>query len=101
MLSEKSLKDYALGLEGENSYSRALSFKIRITEDAAIEDISILKSFVKVKRLSYKEADEQKNSSQLAPLFHLAEKNFIKRKNAGAIQIQFPEASVVLKKRRS
>ena len=98
MLSEKSLKDYALGLEGENSYSRALSFKIRITEDAAIEDISILKSFVKVKRLSYKEADEQKNSSQLAPLFHLAEKNFIKRKNAGAIQIQFPEASVVLKK---
>ena len=97
MLSEKSLKDYALGLEGENSYSRALSFKIRITEDAAIEDISILKSFVKVKRLSYKEADEQKNSSQLSPLFHLAEKNFIKRKNAGAIHIKITEASVVLK----
>lgn len=98
MLCEKSLSDYALGLDGENNYSRALSFKITITEDAQIEDVTVQKTLVKVKRLTYKETDAEKNNPQLASLFALAEKNLIKRKNAGAINIQFPEVSVYIKK---
>lgn len=96
MLSEDCLEDYALGLT--ESASRALSFKIKLDENANILDTEVLKTLVPVKRLTYTEADKLKDTKELAPLFEIAEKSEQKRKKAGAVFIQIPDVHFVLHK---
>ena len=91
MLAESCLEDYALGLKENSS---ALSFKIKLDGDSQIEDCQVLKTRVNVKRLTYKQAQEQKNSPELKPLFDIAEKNRERRLQNGAVTIQMPEVDI-------
>ncbi len=96
MLDQDSLADYALGL-GENRYSRALSFKIKLNDKNDVDSVEILKTLVEVKRLTYEQADEAKDSSELAPLYEIAGKNIAKRKLADAVFITMPEVHISVK----
>ena len=91
MLCESCLEDYALGLKEK---SRALSFRILLDENGAIEDCSVFKTLIKVKRLSYEQADELMESEELKPLFSIAWKNVERRKKSGAVQISMPEVHI-------
>ncbi len=101
MLAEESLTDYALGLAEEldpPQISRALSFKILLDVTGHIEEVEVLKTFVKVDRLSYKKADELQHSDYLAPLFEIAQKNIERRKSSGGVFIELPEIHMQVKK---
>ncbi|MBR7063953.1 MAG: RNB domain-containing ribonuclease [Treponema sp.] len=91
MLSESALEDYALGLKDE---SYALSFCISFEEDGAIKDCSVHKTIVKVKRLTYEKASELKDSSELKIFFEIAERNYNRRKKAGAISVNLSEVHI-------
>ena len=97
MLSEDSLEDYALGLVEEKNpkaYSKALSFRLSLDENGAVVDTAVLKTEVRVRRLTYEQADEMCTEPELAPLFSIAEKNIERRKNAGAVFISLPEVHI-------
>ncbi|MCR5289254.1 MAG: RNB domain-containing ribonuclease [Treponema sp.] len=93
MLSEDALADYALGLTEK---SRALSFRILFDENGAIDDCAVFKTVVVVKRLSYEEADAQKDSPELAPLFAIAQRNIERRTKGGAVFINLPEVHITV-----
>lgn len=95
MLCESCLEDYALGLKED---SRALSFRIKVDEDSQIEDCEVFKNCVTVKRLTYKYAEEHKDSPELKPLFEIARKNRARREKNGAITIQMPEVNISVDK---
>ena len=95
MLCESCLEDYALGLKED---SRALSFRIKVDEDSQIEECEVFKTCVKVKRLTYKYAEEHKEDAELKPLFEIARKNRARREKNGAITIQMPEVNISVDK---
>ena len=95
MLCESCLEDYALGLKED---SHALSFRIKLDGDSQIEECQVFKTNVKVKRLTYKYAEEHKDSPELAPLFEIARKNRERREKNGAITIQMPEVNISVDK---
>ena len=95
MLAESCLEDYALGLKEKSS---ALSFRIKLDENSQIEDCSVFKTHVNVKRLTYKQAEEQKESAELKALFELARKNKARREANGAVTIQMPEVDISVDK---
>ena len=97
MLSEDSLEDYALGLVEEKNpeaYSKALSFRLSLDENGTITDTTVQKTEVRVRRLTYEQADEMCTDPELAPLFSIAEKNIERRKKAGAVFILLPEVHI-------
>ncbi|MBQ5385060.1 MAG: RNB domain-containing ribonuclease [Treponema sp.] len=93
MLAENALEDYALGL---TETSRALSFRLKLDSEGDIEECSVIKTLVKVKRLTYEQADELKDAPELKPLFEIAERNSIRRKKRGAVQISMPEVHITV-----
>lgn len=93
MLSENALEDYALGLKEK---SIALSFRILLDENNCITDCAIFKTKIHVVRMTYEEADAQKDSPALSPLFEIAKKNEARRKKAGANTIDMPEVHISL-----
>lgn len=93
MLDGKALEYFALGLSEK---SRALSFGITFSETGAVKDVDIKKTFISVTRMTYKQADEAKESPELSPLFAIAERNFRRRMEAGAVQIDLPEVKISL-----
>ena len=95
MLCESCLEDYALGLKED---SRALSFRIKVDEESQIEECEVFKTSVKVKRLTYKYAEEHKDDAELKPLFEIARKNRERREKNGAITIQMPEVNICVDK---
>lgn len=95
MLCESCLEDYALGLKKD---SRALAFRLKMTEDSQIEECAIMKVNVQVKMISYEEAENQKDSPELKPLFDLARKNLKRRTDNNAVSIQMPEVHITVDK---
>ena len=95
MLCESCLEDYALGLKED---SHALSFRIKLDDESQIEDCSVFKTNVKVKRLTYKYAEEHKEDAELKPLFEIARKNKARREKNGAVTIQMPEVDISVDK---
>ncbi len=93
MLAEDCLEDYALGLTEK---SRALSFRILLDNSGNIDDCSVFKTIVNVKRLSYQKADELKETDELRPLFDIARRNIERRNKAGAVQINMPEVHITV-----
>ena len=91
MLCEDALEDYALGLKEK---SNALSFRLLLDDDANVLECAVMKTVVDVKRLSYRKAEELKESPGLKPLFEIARKNVDKRNKAGAVQITMPEVHI-------
>lgn len=93
MLCEQSLADYALGLKEE---SRALSFRILLDEKGGIKDCAVLKTLVRVKRLTYAQADSLKETAQLKALFDIARRNAERRRQSGAVHISLPEVHITV-----
>lgn len=91
MLAEKSLSDYALGLKRE---SKALSFRLLLEDNCAIKECMVFKTIVEVECITYKKADELKDSPELKPLFEIAEKNLSRRLSQGAVEFSFPEVHI-------
>jgi exoribonuclease-2 len=90
MITEEALPNYALGI---SPVSPALSFKISLDQEGNILDTDIIPSLVRVTRLTYEEADARSEGA-LAGLFALAARNRVRRKEAGAIFIVFPEVHI-------
>ena len=95
MLCESCLEDYALGLKED---SRALSFRLKLSDDCQVEECAVLKTKITVHRMTYKEAEEKKESSELKPLFEIARKNKARREANHAVTIQMPEVSISVDK---
>ena len=95
MLCESCLEDYALGLKNP---SNALSFRIQLDEESQIVDCDVFKTSINVKRLTYVQAEQQKDSSELKVFFELARKNKIRREKNGAVTIQMPEVNIFVDK---
>jgi exoribonuclease II len=93
MLEDKALEWYALGIE---PVSRALSFGIAFTDTGAVSDVEIVRSRVRVTRLTYAQASARKNEPVLAALFAIAERNIARRRAAGAVFIDLPEVHISL-----
>ncbi|MBP5157829.1 MAG: RNB domain-containing ribonuclease [Treponema sp.] len=93
MLAEDCLEDYALGLKEQ---SRALSFRMQLDEDGNIEDCSVFKTLVTVKRLTYRQADTMKDGPELKTLFEIARRNVERRVKAGAVMIDIPQVHITL-----
>ena len=93
MLGEKAVEYFALGLK---PVSYALSFKLLLGSDGAIEEVSIHRTMLRVVRMTYEQADAQKDTPALAPLFAIAARNRIRREDAGAVSIDFPEVFITL-----
>ncbi|MHC6202547.1 ribonuclease catalytic domain-containing protein [Breznakiellaceae bacterium SP9] len=117
MIAEESLADFALGITAE---SPALSFKIRLNKSAfvenahgsainTIEGTEIMRSVVRVTRLSYEEADTIANApvgqtdrpaiqSALKQLYSWAAINEERRLNSGAVvSIDMPEMHITVR----
>jgi exoribonuclease-2 len=103
MLAEEALSLFALGLANT---SPALSFKISLDEQGAIQDIEIVPSIIKAARLSYAQADALLNSgggpagkdaAVLEALHRIAERNQKRREAAGAVSIELPEIHISVK----
>ncbi len=95
MLCESCLEDYALGLKNP---SNALSFRIQLDEESQIVDCDVFKTSINVKRLTYDQAEQQKDSSELKVFFELARKNKNRREKNGAVTIQMPEVNIFVDK---
>jgi exoribonuclease-2 len=114
MLAEETLPLYALGLSG---VSPALSFKLTLDEDGSIAETDILRSRIRVTRMSYEEADAAVADADavaaavgagdagagkggagavLAELFRAAEDNLARRLAAGAVSIELPETHIAV-----
>jgi len=91
MLCEDALADYALGL---NAQSRALSFRMLLDQNGDIEDCTVLRTMVTVKRLTYEQADTMRDMDDLSPLFRIAARNVERRTQAGAVSITLPEVHI-------
>ncbi len=93
MLCEDCLEDYALGLK---ELSHALSFRIKLDADGNLEDCMVFKTLVKVKCITYAQADEMKDTPELKPLFDIARKNVLRRNKSGAVQIDIPQVHITV-----
>ncbi|MCB1736213.1 MAG: RNB domain-containing ribonuclease [Gammaproteobacteria bacterium] len=82
-----------LGL-GLAEISPALSFGMRVRESGDIEDIRIAPSWVKVKRVSYEEADAILDAPPLAAINALTQRGYDKRMARSAATIRLPEVRV-------
>jgi exoribonuclease II len=91
MLPEAATTVLALGL-GE--FSPALSFGIDLDEQGHTLGVHIVLSLVKVRRLSYEEAEELLDEPLLAGLLRRSEQLARRRQANGAIDIQLPEVKV-------
>lgn len=95
MLSEESLEYYALGL---SPVSNALSFSISLNPNGSISDVSVNRTRIRVKRLTYEQAAQRKDEPELAPLFEIARLNIERRALAGAVSIDLPEVHLQVSK---
>jgi exoribonuclease-2 len=123
MIAEEALPIYALGLE---PVSPALTFKMVLAEDGAIAETRVFPSLVRVRRLTYAEADaaaqaeagpevpalspadaagaidagrnpgEPDCRADMAALFRIAERNLKRRLAAGAVSIELPEVHIAV-----
>ena len=104
MLADESLPLFALGLSEK---SPALTFKITLDEGGEIIDIEIFPSIVKVRRITYEEADilikeggdtaaGSQDAAVLCALFDLAQLNYRRRTAMGAVNIELPEVHIAV-----
>jgi exoribonuclease-2 len=98
MMNPDALACFALGLEAS---SPALSFKMTLDDAGFITETEIIRSRVKVSRLTYADADAMRGASAgfgpvITRLFAIADRNLERRLNTGAIAIEFPETHITV-----
>ncbi|ROR32896.1 RNB domain-containing ribonuclease [Inmirania thermothiophila] len=91
MLPVQAVQRLGLGLA---PVSPALSFGIRMDAEGEILDVAIVPSTVRVRRLSYGEAERRLHEEPFAGLHRLALRLRERRLAAGAVDIRLPEARV-------
>ena len=96
MLAEEFLSLFALGL-GEKSI--ALTFKMTFNENGKIINTEIFPSIVKVRRITYENADREmdadtQDAAALRDLYDLAQRNYRRRTEQGAVNIELPEVHI-------
>lgn len=94
MMGKVDTETFAIGLEAQ---SYALSIKIKLQDDATIENVEVMRAKIAVERLTYSKATTLKDSPYLKPFFDIAKANYAKRERAGAVSIDIPEVEVRLK----
>ena len=94
--SEATLR---LGL-GLAEVSPALSFGLDLDESGDVKEVTIVRSRVRVTRLSYAEAEERLEEEPLRGLYHVARKLEALREQNGALAIELPEVKVRVVKGR-
>jgi len=103
MFAENALPLFALGLSEK---SPALTFKMTIDEGGEIAETEIFPSVVKVRRITYEEADKlmdspaaadaAANADALRALYDLAMRCYKRRTIMGGINIDMPEVHVIV-----
>ena len=97
MLAVEALPLFALGLSEK---SPALTFKITLDERGEAVNTEIFPSIVKVRRITYDEADKEMESADttdaaaLRALYELAQRNYRRRSAMGAVDIELPETHI-------
>jgi exoribonuclease-2 len=96
MLAEESLAMFALGLDEK---SAALTFRMTLDEGGEIISTEIFPSAVKVRRVTYEDADREMNgdtpdAAALRDLYDLAQRNYRRRTAQGAVNIELPEVHI-------
>jgi len=97
MLAEETLPLFALGLSEK---SCALTFKLIISEKGEVINTEIFPSIVKVRRLTYEDADiemekDTPDGKKLRALYDLSQKIFARRISNGAVSIELPDVHIV------
>jgi len=98
MLADETLQFFALGLSEK---SIALTFKMTFDEGGEIIETDIFPSIVKVKRITYEQADmemdgDTENTAALRALYDLAQRNFSRRTSQGAVNIDLPDVHIIV-----
>ena len=102
MLAQDAIPMFALGLSEK---SLALTFKIIIDGNGMVLDTEVFPSVVKVRRMTYEEADrvmdensgaEQRDAAALRSLFSLSQKIFARRTAHGAVNIELPDVHIAV-----
>lgn len=83
----------ALGL-GLREVSPSLSFRIRLDAKAKIIGVDVHPAWVRVRRLSYEQAEKRLQDEPLQSLYHLAQAYHARRRAAGAYLLDLPETMV-------
>jgi len=99
MLAEEYIDLLALGLS-EKSY--VLTFKLTVDEGGAVVDTEIFPSVVKVRRMTYEQADNEMDSAcddaaALKALYNLSQKIYSRRTAHGAVNIELPDIHIAVK----
>ncbi|HJO95085.1 MAG TPA: RNB domain-containing ribonuclease, partial [Victivallales bacterium] len=93
MLPEKLTEVLGLGL---TDISPALSFKIKLDDKSNSIIEKIIPSWIKVTRLSYKEANEQIDNEPLNRIYEITQKFKNKRIENNSVEINLPEVKIKL-----
>ena len=83
----------ALGL-GLEEVSPALSFALRIADDGEIREVEMVRSLVKVERLSYEGAEQRMDQEPLGTVAELTARFRSRRLARGAQLIELPEVKI-------
>jgi exoribonuclease-2 len=96
MLPDPAVAAFGLGL---SEMSPALSFHIHLMADGNIEEVEILRTWVRVQRLSYPQAQEilQAGDQQLDRLLRILQCYQARRHKKGALTMDLPEIIIKLK----
>ena len=99
MLPSAATGRLALGLD---DVSPALSLRIDLTEEGHVDDVDVVRSRVRVQRLSYRDAERclDEEGHPLQRLHALANRLQQRRDKAGATSINLPEVKVRVKEGR-
>jgi exoribonuclease-2 len=98
MLADDSLHFFALGLSEK---SPALTFKMTLDEGGEIVETDIFPSIVKVRRVTYEQADIEmdkgtQDAAALCALNELAQCNYRRRTARGAVNIDLPDVHITV-----
>jgi exoribonuclease-2 len=83
----------ALGL-GLSVVSPALSFGLDLNEEEEIDSVEVVRSRVRVMRLTYEEAEERLEEEPFQSLHRLAQLHQERRRERGAVTIELPEIKI-------
>ncbi|MEI6873494.1 MAG: ribonuclease catalytic domain-containing protein [Spirochaetota bacterium] len=107
LLPPEALERFGLGLGtapvgASLPESKALSFRVGLSSDGAVDSVETCVSTVSVRRASYEEADriaasDEAGSAGLRSLAEIAELRRKRRVEAGAIEIDIPEVRVFVR----
>lgn len=79
---------------GFSEISPALTFKLALDADSKSRIIEIFPSLIKVKSMSYEEAEKHIDSGSLQGIFDMTQKFYDKRITDGAVEIKLPESKI-------